>query len=152
MKIIKPFNEDYSLENEQSTKVFLAGTVAGTNWRETFFYVFRNKKYLVFYNPIYDNYLREKEACNVWIFDKLKKSNIIIFWFNNISDNSLSLYELGNFINSDKSIFIGIENGYKYEDEIKIFANLYSKKIYPSIDSIMIRLKMILGDYDLWHL
>jgi len=106
-------------------KVFLAGGITGCfDWQtvltKKLTEYYSNKelsKNLQIFNPRRDDFnmenINESEIQIKWEFDKLKKSNLISFWFTSGSLNPITLYELGMWGNSRKTkIIIGIENNY----------------------------------------
>jgi len=91
----------------------------------------KNHDYLcdvIVYNPrraYFPNYVKEEiEKQIIWEYDKMKESDIIVFWFARGSLNPIVLlYNLGKWGNS-KSIVVGIEDGYERKADVEIQTRL----------------------------
>ena len=81
------------------------------------------------FNPRRENFpIHDPNAANEqikWEYDKLKESDMIIFWFSRGSLNPIVLYELGMWGNSrDIPIIIGIDEGYERKQDVEIQTKL----------------------------
>lgn len=119
-------------------KLFLAGGIVNCpDWQsiiiEKLFDDSESGKYdylcnLIVYNPRRKEFHDIKEEIEqqiTWEYNKLKKSDIIAFWFSKGSLNPVVLYELGRWGNStDKKIIVGIDDGYERKIDVEIQTKL----------------------------
>jgi hypothetical protein len=127
------------IKYQKVIKLFLAGGISNCPpWQneiiERLFNDSESKTHEYLCNVIVFNPRREKfpihikeetERQIVWEYNKLKESDIIAFWFSRGSLNPIVLYELGKWGNSsNKSIVIGIDEGYERKADVEIQTKL----------------------------
>lgn len=114
-------------------RIFLAGGITNCpDWQAELIKILKSsdlKTEVDLYNPRRKNFpIHDSEASEqqiVWEFEKLKKADIIIFWFSRGSLNPIVLYELGMWGNGRETpIIIGIDNGYERERDVLIQTHL----------------------------
>jgi len=139
--IVEAPEENYSIENERNTKIFLAGGISNCpNWQKEMIDRLKNVKHLTIYNPRRENFPMDNpkaaETQIAWEFDKLRKADIISFWFSEGTVQPIVLYELGMWANSrDVEYFIGIHPDYQRKQDVIIQSQLAGYK-YGFIDNI----------------
>lgn len=70
----------------------------------------KHSKNIIVYNPRCAT-IPEETPQIIWEFDKIKKSDIISFWFSSGSLNPITLFEYGShFKDQNKTIIVGFEN------------------------------------------
>ena len=137
MKTITSPNESYSLETNNYSKIFLAGSISDCpDWQSEFLDgLDRHVSAYEFtiYNPRRKNFKMvagAEEEQIVWEYQHLKNADIIVFWFCKESLGPIVLYELGRWANSsNKKIFIGVEPGYKRKNDVVIQTKLSRPEI-----------------------
>lgn len=142
--IIEAPNEIYSLENQQNTKLFLAGGITNCpDWQSVAIKKLRHIKCLTIYNPrrkkFNTNNNSQTEVQIVWEYNHLKDADIILFWFSRGSFNPIVLYELGKWGNSRiKKLFIGVDDEYERKIDVYIQTKLANPNIiiYNNLDDI----------------
>ena len=134
--IIEAPNYSMKLKDINNTKLFLAGGITNCeDWQKIMIKYLKNIDKLTIYNPRRENFpIDDKQAALkqiTWEYNALHESSIILFWFCNTTLNPIVLYELGKWGNSSQyiPIFIGIEPGYKREEDVKIQTALARPKI-----------------------
>ena len=126
-----------------SPKVFLAGGITNCpNWQQEFIDHCNSKDpdYTRFalYNPRRDDFdINDPHATEeqiTWVFEKLKESDVIVFWFSRGSINPIVLYELGMWGNSrEKKIFVGVDEEYPRKGDVYIQTMLARNEVYLDI-------------------
>jgi hypothetical protein len=122
-------------DNVDGFKVFLAGGITSCpNWQKSIIDKLKGqekniKENIILFNPRRENFpIHDPNAANEqikWEYDKLKESDMIIFWFSRGSLNPIVLYELGMWGNSrDIPIIIGIDEGYERKQDVEIQTKL----------------------------
>jgi len=101
-------------------KIFLAGGISNCpNWqvdiinhliKDHRFDKYKKQK-ITLYNPRCKE-IPEEDPQTTWEYEKLKESDIIIFWFSTGSLNPITLFEYGSYIKSDKTLVIGCHPTY----------------------------------------
>lgn len=136
------------------TKLFLAGGITNCpDWQKTMVSLLANTN-LTILNPrradfpIGDPNAAQKQI--KWEYDALREADIIQFWFPADTLCPIVLYELGawsarrNIVTIGyKSIFIGIEPGYKREQDVVIQTGLVRPEIeiVYSLEELAIQIK-----------
>lgn len=132
MKVITAVNEDYSIVNNLSPSIFLAGGITNCpDWQQQAIEYFKQIEAYDFtlYNPRRENFpINDPNASEqqiVWEFNHLRDADVIIYWFAPGSLNPIVLYELGMWGNSsDKPIFIGCDPEYSRIQDVVIQTKL----------------------------
>lgn len=126
-------NVDYIIEENQDVlknfkykkfkSIFLAGG-CNSSWRKDLIKEINDKfgdKILIF-DPYREDYKQEFDwrfNQTVWENHTIDGSCIIAFWFENSgSPQPMSLIEFGQVLNDYKTFVVGIEKGYKHEQDI----------------------------------
>lgn len=105
-------------------KIFLAGGITNChNWqREMVKNIARlTSEDLILINPRYEDYsyTENKERLQViWEARHMDMADAIVYWFTPPTLNPITLFELGRFIESDKKLFIGIDEGYEKRNNV----------------------------------
>lgn len=120
MQVVKAPDKDHSVETD-IPRLFLAGC-ANTNWRKSFTESLEGMDVIV-YDPKRDNWddMTDKDSFEQikWEFENLRKSDIIVFWFNKGSVCPITLLEYGMWgLSKGTPIVVYIENGYEKEKDI----------------------------------
>lgn len=108
--------------------VFLAGC-ANTEWRKEFLTYFDEKNHILFYDPKRDNWdVNNKEFMEqqiFWEFTNLRKSNVVVFWFNGGSVCPITLLEYGLWgLSKGTPVVIGVSSDYEKKDDIYLQTRL----------------------------
>jgi hypothetical protein len=116
--------------------LFLGGGISNCpDWREVIIEKIKlnNNPYdkkmfddLVIFNPrrkVYPKGDKLKEQV-IWEFEKLKDSNIIVFWFSEGSTNPITLFEYGKYLPTSVKLVVGIDKGYIRKSDVEIQTNL----------------------------
>jgi hypothetical protein len=122
-------------DNVDGFKVFLAGGITNCpEWQISIINKIKEKEKdikenIILFNPRRKNFpIDDLNAANEqikWEYDRLKESDMIIFWFSRGSLNPIVLYELGMWGNSrDIPIIIGIDEGYERKQDVEIQTKL----------------------------
>lgn len=126
-------------DEEFDIRLFLAGGITNCPvWQNEVIKILQKVDKLLIYNPRRKNFpindpLAAQEQI-MWEYNRLKNSNVLLFWFCNTTLNPIALYELGKWGNSSTiPLFIGIEPGYKREADIRMQTVLAR----PSIKIVM---------------
>jgi hypothetical protein len=148
MKYVEAPNEVYGVEYAFRKKLFLAGGITNCpDWQSDFVKFFskeKNADKYVVYNPRRKNFpIEDPNASDeqiAWEYDKLKNSDVILFWFSKGSLNPIVLYELGRWGNSDilkrKQIFVGIDPGYERTQDVIIQTKLSHGPDFKFFDNL----------------
>jgi hypothetical protein len=125
-------------------KLFLAGDITNCpDWQSDIIERLlkdsesKNHDYLcdvIVYNPrraYFPIHIKEEsERQIVWEYNRMKESDIIVFWFSKGSLNPIVLYELGKWGNStDKIIVVGIDEEYERKEDVEIQTRLARPEI-----------------------
>ena len=87
------------------------------------------KKNIIIFNPRCKE-IPEEEPQIEWEFKRLKKSDIISFWFSEGSLNPITLFEYGkHFKSKDKKIIVGCHPNYERRNNVIIQTKLENKKL-----------------------
>lgn len=128
--IIEAPNEIYSLENNENTKLFLAGGITDCpDWQAVIIKELNDVSDLTIYNPRRENFpIDDPDASEeqiTWEYNHLRDSDVIIYWFSRGSINPIVLYELGKWgTSTDKPIYIGIDQDYTRSIDVEIQTKL----------------------------
>ena len=143
--MIKVF-EAITKESGNGFKIFLAGGITNCpDWQSDLIAKLRNITDidLDIYNPRRKNFpINDPKASYeqiLWEFEKLKNTDMIVFWFSRGSLNPIVLYELGMWGNSrDTSIIVGIDREYERRRDVMIQTNLARPElpIFGSLETI----------------
>ena len=117
-----------------SIKLFLAGGISNCpKWQDDICEKLLTEKRLNEYNMdiiIFNprcNSIPEEEAQIKWEYDKLKKSNIISFWFSEGSLNPITLFEYGShFKSKTKDLVAGCHMNYQRRSNVIIQSKLHN--------------------------
>jgi hypothetical protein len=137
MTVVKAVNEVYSIKNNSSPTIFLAGGISNCHdWQSDALREFKkiDSHDFTIYSPRRDNFpIDDPEAAEqqiVWEYNHLRDADIIIFWFSGGSLNPIVLYELGMWGNStDKPIFVGCDPEYTRTQDVTIQTKLARPEI-----------------------
>jgi len=134
------------------TSIFLAGGISSCpDWQGELIQKikqYRFQKNYTFYNPR-RKIFHDSNAVEIqikWEYERLKKSDIIIFWFSEGGLNSIVLYELGLHGNShNRKIIVGVHPDYERKQDVIIQTNLARPdiNIVHSLDDIVKNLLII---------
>lgn len=82
-----------------------------------------------------------------WEFEHLRKADAISFWFPKETLCPIVLYELGAWSMSQKPIFVGVEPGYKRQQDVEIQTRLARPRveIVYSLDALIENVTMAFG-------
>lgn len=122
--IIESPNDVYSIEHNKNIKLFLAGGISNCpDWQAEIIKDLKNIKNLSIYNPRRKDFpmdnVNAAESQITWEYNKLKESDIILFWFSKGSLNPIVLYELGKWGNSSHTcIIIGLDPEYERSQDV----------------------------------
>lgn len=127
-----------SPDNENSNdgvKLFIAGGISNcVNWQNELCYRLVNDKRLktdiniIVFNPRCKS-IPEEEPQIKWEYEKLKKSNVISFWFSDGSTNPITLFEYGSHFKSKKTIVVGCHPKYIKINNVIIQTKLVKPKL-----------------------
>lgn len=147
--VITAPNEIYSVENEKNIKLFLAGGITNCPlWQNDLIKELIDIEGITIYNPRRENFPKDDpdapEEQITWEYDKLRKADIIVFWFSRGSNNPIVLYELGKWGNSsNKPIVIGMDDQYERKFDVRMQTELArpNLNIVHSIDELAVNIK-----------
>ena len=110
------------------SSLFLAGGITDCpDWQTEMVHLLRGTN-LVIYNPRRANFpIHDPSAAQAqikWEHTHLYLASMILFWFPKETLCPIVLYELGAWSMTNKSIFIGVENGYKRHNDVLIQTRL----------------------------
>lgn len=135
-----------SLYKGEMPKVFLAGGITNCPWWQNDVIAMLTNYEGVLYNPRRKNFPIEnpnaaKEQIE-WEFHALNNSDIFSIWFSNAeSDQPICMYELGRHVarlsENINKIVIGIEPGYKREQDVRIQMELVDPSISNKISDTL---------------
>ena len=128
--IIEAPNEIYSIQNNRSIKLFLAGGITNCPpWQDELIELIKGADILTVYNPrrknfpIHDPHAAEEQI--TWEYNHLRDADSISFWFSKGSLNPIVLLELGKYgLASNKQIFVGIDPDYERKQDVVIQTKL----------------------------
>jgi len=117
--------------SRKSIKLFLAGGISNCEkWQEKLIVrllkddKFKNEDVkIIVFNPRCDKVPDEKNQIT-WEYKRLKKSNIVSFWFSVGSLNPITLFEYGVQLNSKKKIVVGCHPEYSKKNNVVIQTEL----------------------------
>ncbi|MGD0729314.1 MAG: nucleoside 2-deoxyribosyltransferase domain-containing protein [Candidatus Micrarchaeaceae archaeon] len=116
-------------EYEGSKKsIFLAGSITGAaDWQSVIIGLLKDED-LVILNPrrkvFHTSNSKYDEEQISWERKYMKKADAISFWFSKETLSPITLYELGEWTSTDKTIFIGIDKQYQRIEDIEIQTKL----------------------------
>ena len=146
---IRPFEDN-------SFKIFMAGGISDCwDWQR---YLFDrvNSHYslksdvemkikhpiVTIYNPRRDKFdVHNKEVFDeqiTWEYNKLKDSDLVVFWFTDETIQPITLLELGKELGRGKRVLIGRHDDYERADDIELQAKLagYNDKFYWTLEDL----------------
>ena len=82
---------------------------------------------IIIFNPRC-NEVPEENSQIKWEYDKLKKSDIISFWFSEGSQNHITLFEYGSWFKSNKQIIVGCHPNYEKRNNVKVQTELVNPR------------------------
>jgi len=148
------FKIDYDIENERyvigddnNKSIFLAGGITGCPDWQTEMVERLSDVALTILNPRRKNFPIDDPDEGIiqitWEYNALKLADFILFWFCKATLCPIVLYELGAWSMTDKPIFIGIEPGYKRENDVRIQTRLArsSVPIVNNLDDLELLIK-----------
>jgi len=136
LEIIEATNQ--SIENNK-IKIFLAGGITNCpDWQKVIidkikhssnYYIKIMLENVTIFNPRRKNFPIEDPNASkeqiTWEYERLRESNIIVFWFSKGSLNPIVLYELGRWGNSQPVIqIIGMDKEYERKSDVLIQTKL----------------------------
>lgn len=114
--------------NGNLKSIFLAGGITGCRDWQMEMVVFLSHLDIAIFNPRRKNFpIQDPSAAEKqikWEHEHLTKTNFISFWFCPETLNPIVLYELGYWITSDKTIFIGVDPDYQRRQDVEIQSSL----------------------------
>ena len=136
--------------NDNLTKyksVFLAGGISNCpDWQSEVVKAITDYDITVF-NPRRKNFpiliAEESEKQIKWEYIRLRKADIIIFWFSAATLNPISLFEYGSALERNQKLIVGVHPDYKRKTDVEIQTKLKQKeiKIVCSISELIKNLK-----------
>jgi hypothetical protein len=137
------------LENERS--LFLAGGITGCkNWQSEMSKMLKDENFVLL-NPRRKEFMggkdTEKEQIS-WEFEHLRKASAILFWFPDETSCPITLYELGAWSMTNKTIFVGVNPNYKRKSDVEIQTKLARSdiKIVYSLEDLSQQVKLWLKE------
>lgn len=122
----------------KGVKIFIAGGISNCpKWQDELVEKLSNepkllkfkKKNIVIFNPRCKE-IPEEEAQIKWEYKRLKKSDIISFWFSEGSLNPITLFEYGkHFKSKDKKIVVGCHPDYERRNNVITQTKLENPKL-----------------------
>jgi hypothetical protein len=135
MIVVEAPNEVYSLENRYNIRMFLAGGITNSpDWQAEVIKKLQSLGNLgvTVYNPRRKDFKMTQEIEEeqiAWEFEKLRDSQVLVFWFSGGSLNPITLYELGMWGNSRNiPLIIGIDPAYARKRDVIIQSKLAGYK------------------------
>lgn len=124
------------IKSDDGIKLFIAGGISNCpQWQDQLIkklindsrLIYPNKK-IILINPRCEDCPLE-EPQTKWEYKKLRKSDIIIFWFSIGSLNPIALFEYGSYIKSrSKKIIVGCDPDYLRKNAVIIQTKLVHPK------------------------
>ncbi len=113
--------------------IFLAGGISNCpNWQKEVADSL-NEYDITVYNPRRKNFpidiKEESEKQIKWEFDKIRKADIIVFWFSYATLNPITLFEYGAALERNQKIIVGIHPDYKRKIDVEIQTKLKQNDI-----------------------
>jgi len=110
--------------NGSERAIFLAGTITGAvDWQTVLVQLLKDEDIVIF-NPRRKSYNSSdtwyEEEQIKWEHKYLKRANAISFWFSRETLSPITLYELGAWSATDKTLFVGIDPGYSRIRDVEI--------------------------------
>jgi len=156
--MLKILEAPSKLKSLNKIKLFLAGGISNCpNWQNEIIEKIKSEKYpqtknmfehTDIFNPrrkkmskkISRNKLKEQI---IWEHNKLKESNIILFWFSKGSLNPITLFEYGKYLPTAMRLVVGIDPEYERKDDVIIQTRVIrtSQKINNSLEDLYEDLK-----------
>lgn len=133
--------EPYKIYNKDEPTLFLAGGITNCpDWQKEIIEYLKDDDVTIF-NPRRDNFSINdpNESYNqiMWEYKAIQTASIFSMWFcNSKSDQPICMYELGKelqrrneYRSMRKNIVIGIEKGYRRENDVRIQSKLVIDEI-----------------------
>jgi hypothetical protein len=119
--------------NPREVSLFLAGGITGCpDWQSELVDMLKGEEIALF-NPRRKNYPKndpDAEYAQIrWEHDHLRKADAISFWFPQETLCPITLYELGAWSMTDKTIFIGVHPEYQKKSDVLIQTGLVRPEI-----------------------
>ena len=137
-------------------KLFIAGGISNCiNWQIEFCDRINNDKRIkndiIVFNPRCKEMPEDEYAQTLWEFERLRKSDIISFWFSEGSVNPITLFEYGRYITSNKQIIIGCDPNYTRKSAVMIQTKLERPwlKVNESFEDFYENIIEILENYEM---
>lgn len=129
-------------EFQKGFSVFLAGSVAGDDWRSDLVKRLGDTE-IIFLDPRSADYSNMDHTAKDpmfraqvhWETDGLEQADVIVLYFNHDSEAPISLLEFGLFAGSGRMI-VHCPNGYKHKGYVDILCNRYGVKQVNSLGEI----------------
>lgn len=123
-------------DSKNTHSIFLAGGITGcSDWQSVIVnklvesdFILVNPRRKDF--PIYDSSAAEAQI--KWEFDHLRKADIILFWFPKETLCPIVLFELGAWLMTHKTIYIGVDPLYARKQDVEI----QTKLVRPDIEIV----------------
>jgi len=163
MLVIQPPNEVFSARNNHSFKMFLAGGITNCpNWQQTLLTRMSREDfpYLTVFNPRREHFdVKDIDAIEqqiTWEYNKLRASNLVVFWFAKGSINPIVLYELGMWCNSrpEDHCIVGVDPEYERKQDVLIQTYLARPDLVVAQDfdrfgeAVMMAIRDVFGEDD----
>jgi hypothetical protein len=130
---------------DELKSLFLAGSITGCpDWQKDAADLLQGTD-LVVYNPRRENFpIHDPSAAQQqieWEHNMLREADAVSFWFSKDSLGPIVLYELGAWSMTDKPVFVGVEPGYKREQDVRIQTSLVRPEVevFDSLEALMAR-------------
>ena len=122
------------VKNGEEISLFLAGGITGCpDWQKQMVDALPWPEGLVLLNPRRANFpIGDPGAALAqitWEFEHLRLASAISFWFPKETLCPIVLYELGAWSMTSKPIFVGVEPGYKRQQDVEIQTRLARPRV-----------------------
>lgn len=159
MMHIKAPNRNFGFVPDHYKKIFLAGSIEmgkAEPWQERLAEEFRNED-AVFFNPRRDDWdsswtqdptpgTKFHEQVS-WELEKIKESDVIIFYFDPNTQSPITLLELGHCLGSKRSIIVCCPDGYFRKGNVVITCALNNVPVLNSFEELVISMKIMFTRY-----
>ena len=136
MQVVTAPEDINKIENSMLPTIFLGGGIQKCpDWQKQFIEMMNDEE-VVLYNPRRDNFpINDPSAADeqiTWEFNALHDCDVFTMWFCNAdSDQPICFFELGRYISikPENKVFVGVENGFRREQDVYIQMRLFNDKI-----------------------
>lgn len=122
--------------------VFLAGSVAGNDWRQDLVKLLKEKD-IIFLDPRSDDYDSIKTSISdplfveqvTWEQDGLEHADVVVMFFNRNSESPITLMEFGLFART-KKVIVRCPKGYKHKGYVDVISERFALQQVDTIEEI----------------